>query len=312
MSDEISVEGKEYVSSKRASQMSGYAQDYIGQLARKGMIDAQRVGGLWYVSMDSLHAYKEKSETFTPEPPKREDVPQDTLLSFDGRDFVSAARASEITGYHQDYVGQLARSGTILSKQVGNRWYVDREALRAHKTEKDALLAAVQSQSVGLTKPSEVSSASHEHSYAGAGPFLTYTKDDRDLMPFPETASPESEMHREDALESLGEVRRVPIHIVRRAERERVDPVANMSHRSSSRKYGKTIFYGTFATAALTIVIVLSFGFSSLKESSTYTLATIRSTASVGSVLDRADAIAGKLGAWLEHILVPELSYKRK
>ena len=35
MSDEMQIEGKPYISSKRASELSGYAQDYIGQLARK-------------------------------------------------------------------------------------------------------------------------------------------------------------------------------------------------------------------------------------------------------------------------------------
>ena len=35
------------ISSKRAAESSGYAQDYIGQLARKGLIEARRIGGLW-------------------------------------------------------------------------------------------------------------------------------------------------------------------------------------------------------------------------------------------------------------------------
>jgi hypothetical protein len=51
MSDEMVIEGKTYISSKRAAQVSGYAQDYIGQLARGGAIDAQRVGGLWFVNL---------------------------------------------------------------------------------------------------------------------------------------------------------------------------------------------------------------------------------------------------------------------
>ncbi len=73
MSDAISLEGKEYISSKRASELSGYAQDYIGQLARKGLIHAQRVGGLWYISMASLVGYKTKADDYVPQQPERKE-----------------------------------------------------------------------------------------------------------------------------------------------------------------------------------------------------------------------------------------------
>src|SRR3989344_6165650 len=125
MSDELLVGGVQYISSKRASDSTGYAQDYIGQLARRRNIDARRVGGLWYVRAASLQEYKQHADTYKPIPPQRGNQQEDPdyLISFDGKDHISAARAAELTGYHQDYVGQLARSGTVLSRQVGNRWY---------------------------------------------------------------------------------------------------------------------------------------------------------------------------------------------
>ena len=46
MAEEVVLEGREYISSKRASEITQYSQDYIGQLARGGVIDAKRVGGL--------------------------------------------------------------------------------------------------------------------------------------------------------------------------------------------------------------------------------------------------------------------------
>src|SRR3989338_7344820 len=143
------------ISSKRAAESSGYAQDYIGQLARKGLIEARRIGGLWYVSLDSLNAYKLNADTYTPRPPHASEhsAETDSIISFDGHDYVSAARAAHITGYHPDYVGQLARSGKILSRQIGNRWYVDRDQIVSHKSEKDALLGAVQAESVGVVLP---------------------------------------------------------------------------------------------------------------------------------------------------------------
>ena len=156
MSDQLTVAGKEYVSSKRASELSGYAQDYIGQLARNAQIDAQRIGGLWYVDMDSLLGHKKKADEYVPQIPERgQHSYLESVVSFEGKEYVSATRAAAITGYHADYVGQLARAGTISSRQVGNRWYVDRERILAHKQEKDSLLAAVQAESVGIARHQE-------------------------------------------------------------------------------------------------------------------------------------------------------------
>ena len=154
MAQEIDLGGTIYISSKHAAEKTGYTQDYIGQLARGGSIEARRVSGMWYILEESLRSYKEKADLFVPTPPPPISSGQDldSSVSFDGKDYISASRAAKITGYHQDYVGQLARSGHVLSRQIGSRWYVDREALLAHKEEKDSLLAAVQAESVGLQR----------------------------------------------------------------------------------------------------------------------------------------------------------------
>jgi hypothetical protein len=47
--DEILIEEKKYVSSKRAAKITGYAKDYIGQLCREGRVPARLVGRGWYV-----------------------------------------------------------------------------------------------------------------------------------------------------------------------------------------------------------------------------------------------------------------------
>lgn len=157
MANEVNLGGTIYISSKRAAEITGYTQDYIGQLARGGNITAQRVSGLWYVVEESLRNYKTKADEFKPTPPtvlRQNQI--ESSVSFDGRDYVSAQRAAEVTGYHADYVGQLARSGKVISRQVGNRWFVDREGVIEHKRHNDALLAAVQAESVGLMKEPEL------------------------------------------------------------------------------------------------------------------------------------------------------------
>jgi hypothetical protein len=189
MSDEIPVGDTTYVSSRRASELSGYAQDYIGQLARSGQINAKRVGGLWYVHMDSLESYRSQPQNSRPIANSEERLPQDkdpdVFVSFDGRDYISASRASKITGYNQDYIGQLARGGKILARQVGARWYVDREGILAHKTEKDALLASVQAAAVGIQNTTTPKSNQEDKTAtkSAEAPLLRYIPDDGDLVP---------------------------------------------------------------------------------------------------------------------------------
>lgn len=314
------IQGKEYISSKRGSELSGYAQDYIGQLARKGLIDAQRVGGLWFISMTSLTEYKSNAETYVPQPPERKEVRDaETLVSFDGNDHVSAARAAKITGYHPDYVGQLARSGAIISRQVGNRWYVDRAAILAHKQEKDSLLGAVQAQSVGISR-----SNAHEAQnalqtlYNGPGPLLTYTRDDGDLLPVLSKSgrSADGQEPDNDYRDETEHV--VPIRAIHTSAQQRppAPRTAKVSKISRGRTPEKTIYTGTFralAGAALTIVIVLSFGFATLKSNSLYS----SNVTPGGSVVERnalpASAMAAlqRLGTFFKELLTKEIIYKR-
>ena len=49
--NEISFNGKKYISSNRASEISGYAKDYVGQLCRSGEIKCQRVGKGWFINV---------------------------------------------------------------------------------------------------------------------------------------------------------------------------------------------------------------------------------------------------------------------
>jgi len=56
--DEILIEEKRYVSSKRAAKMTGYAKDYIGQLCREGRVPARLVGRGWYVLESAIQDHR--------------------------------------------------------------------------------------------------------------------------------------------------------------------------------------------------------------------------------------------------------------
>ncbi len=56
--DEITIEGKVYISSKQAAKITGYAKDYVGQLCREGRVDARHIGRNWYVLEDSIREHR--------------------------------------------------------------------------------------------------------------------------------------------------------------------------------------------------------------------------------------------------------------
>jgi hypothetical protein len=60
--DELMFDGKKYISAKRAAEMTGYTNDYIGQLCRAGKLDAKTVGRIWYVNDMSLLNHKEANK----------------------------------------------------------------------------------------------------------------------------------------------------------------------------------------------------------------------------------------------------------
>jgi|SRR5665213_1659627 len=323
MSEEMQIEGKTYISSKRAAQLSGYAQDYIGQLARKALIDARRIGGLWYVSMDSLEAYKKKADEYKPEPPtvRSEATEPGTLVFFDGKEYLSAARAAEITGYTQDYVGQLGRSGKILSQQVGNRWYVEKDSITGHKADKDRLLAAVQRESVGLKIP-QISARNTPKYHANTGyygheTFLNYYHDEKDLMPL---------MTKRGNIEGREERVSVPDTALR--DFEIATPVYSIPIRrglsrppqgSSYKGMGSSVtlpmprksLLPMILGAAATIVIVLSVGYASIfKQNSAYALG-IPHLRAISTLPASVGVAVGRIGDILEPLLTRELTYTR-
>lgn len=56
--DEILIEEKKYISSKRAAKITGYAKDYVGQLCREGRVPARLVGRSWYVLETAIQDHR--------------------------------------------------------------------------------------------------------------------------------------------------------------------------------------------------------------------------------------------------------------
>lgn len=57
-------------------------------------------------------------------------------LIFSGRTYISSKRASRLTGYTTDYIGQLARARRLDARLVGRSWYVEEGSICGHRREK--------------------------------------------------------------------------------------------------------------------------------------------------------------------------------
>ncbi|MDB5189451.1 MAG: hypothetical protein JWL82_408 [Parcubacteria group bacterium] len=74
--DELTLDNKKYLSSKKAAKVTGYAKDYVGQLCREGRVEARLVGRNWYVLESSILEHRfgaeEKTDEAVSEPLQRE------------------------------------------------------------------------------------------------------------------------------------------------------------------------------------------------------------------------------------------------
>lgn len=66
--NELVLDNKTYVSSKRAAEITGYAKDYVGQLCREGRVEARLVGRNWYILKSALEKHRFATEEGSKEP----------------------------------------------------------------------------------------------------------------------------------------------------------------------------------------------------------------------------------------------------
>ena len=62
MKDSFNIDGKTYISSRRAAEIAKYSNDYVGQLCRGGKVTARMMGRTWFVDQESILEHKRTSE----------------------------------------------------------------------------------------------------------------------------------------------------------------------------------------------------------------------------------------------------------
>jgi excisionase family DNA binding protein len=56
------VEVDHWITTREAAEISGYHVNYVRRLIRRGKIEAEKKGAMWWVDWDSLRAYVEDSQ----------------------------------------------------------------------------------------------------------------------------------------------------------------------------------------------------------------------------------------------------------
>lgn len=119
------------------------------------------------------------------------------VLKVGQKEYVKASVIARDLGYTSDYVGQLCRGGKIDAKLVGRTWYVDKDSIDDHKSNryrstqtksKEAITVAIKS----LKDEEELvavntNSAFYKHSTLKPSP--RYVTDESELLPVLENKS---------------------------------------------------------------------------------------------------------------------------
>lgn len=133
-------QGRNFISSKRASEISDYASDYIGQLCRAGKLECQRVGHVWFLTEESLRAHMTKVWSADNLRSRADNLKKRFIKdgqttggsTGDGKSRITSKQASLMSGYAADYIGQLCRAGKLDAVMVGKTWMVVEESLKEH------------------------------------------------------------------------------------------------------------------------------------------------------------------------------------
>ena len=152
--DKVVLDGNIFLSAARLADVLDYSRDYIGQLCRKKTLSCKMVSGVWYVDQSSATNYFSSKKldltAFNNTPESLKDYRTGTFITDNQDEFISTTVAAKISGYTQDYIGQLARKREISAKKIGRKWFVAKDELLLHRKSKDEMFREVQAKSAGL------------------------------------------------------------------------------------------------------------------------------------------------------------------
>src|SRR3989344_3835830 len=119
MNSDLFFDNKKYISTNQAGLLTGYSKDHIARLCAGDQVISKRIGRTWYVEEESIIKYKNSL------------IPN-SLIKIENR-YISINQARVLTGYSNGYIRRLCREGSVLSKRIGQSWFVEEESLIKYK-----------------------------------------------------------------------------------------------------------------------------------------------------------------------------------
>jgi excisionase family DNA binding protein len=127
--------GRSVLTTAEASQRSGLSRDYILRLLSNKRIEGvQLLGREWMVYEDSLQAFLAQPRLPGRKGPRKQRKIRHTEQG--ERVLLSTAEASAISGYRQDSLLRLLRSGRIEGERSGRSWLIYEDSLLAYRQRK--------------------------------------------------------------------------------------------------------------------------------------------------------------------------------
>jgi excisionase family DNA binding protein len=130
--------GRSVLTTAEASQRAGLSRSYILHLLSNKRIEGvQLLGREWMVYADSLDAFlaqpRSKGKKGERGPRKKREIRH---TEHGERVLLSTAEASARSGYRQDSLVRLLRSGRIKGEKVGRTWFIYEDSLLAYRQRK--------------------------------------------------------------------------------------------------------------------------------------------------------------------------------
>ena len=118
---------KKVISLNQAAEISGYSQDYLGYLIRRGEVKGIKKGRVWFTTEKEIKKYLSKKKNL-----HKKLVVQDSLK------VISLNQGAKISGYTQDYLGSLIRKGEMKGEKIGSNWVTTEEDIKKYISKKKA------------------------------------------------------------------------------------------------------------------------------------------------------------------------------
>ncbi len=127
--DSMKPREKQFISLKKAAEISGYSPDYVGYLIRQGKIKGKKIFAniSWQTTPEEVIKYCKRA--------KNSDVRNSHLVK---RKYLLLKEVAEISGYTSDYIGYLIRKGKIKGRKIysGISWVTTEEAIKKYQEAK--------------------------------------------------------------------------------------------------------------------------------------------------------------------------------